>query len=254
MNPFPEEDILAEARGLIEALNDIDIMARLIGGLGIASHNHTVVPTPLRRNYADIDLVIGKKHGSRLTKFLLGRGYLANEKFNALHGAKRMLFYDKFNNRQIDVFVGSFDMCHFIELDKFLTFHKCSLAPEYLLLTKLQIIQLNQKDLIDVVRLLLMHQNKNSFASDCPGFSMKNLDDVLCMDWGWYTTVTDNLLKVQSGASKILDDENLKYVNTYISEILAHLNDAPKSIKWKARAVIGRNKIWYEIPEEISGK
>lgn len=254
MSTSPETEITLEANILIDELKKVGVLARLLGGLGIAAHDHDAVPEQLQREYADIDIVIGKRDGRGLSKFLLERGYFANEKFNALHGAKRMLFYDKSNSRQMDVFIGSFDMCHYIELDKYLSLHEYSLAPEHLLLTKLQIVELNQKDLVDVLRLLLMHKNKDSFKFKCPGISVENLNSVLCFDWGWYTTVTDNLLKVQSRASQILNESDSQFVVSNISEILEQINGSSKSLKWKARATVGRHKIWYEIPEEISGK
>ncbi len=70
-----------------------------------------------------------------------------------------MLFYDTENKRQVDVFVGTFSMCHRLDLSGRLGEHAYSLDAADLLLTKLQIHEINRKDLVDAVRLLLTHEN-----------------------------------------------------------------------------------------------
>ena len=82
----------------------------------MAQHQHLPTPPELRRSYADIDIVIGRKEGRGTKAALTELGYEPNERFNALRGDRRMLFYDTANGRQIDVFVGTFAMCHTLDL------------------------------------------------------------------------------------------------------------------------------------------
>ena len=63
-----------------------------------------------------------------------------------------MLFYDTANGRQLDVFVGTFHMCHELDLGKRLAEHPSALDAADLLLTKLQIAEINRKDIVDAVR------------------------------------------------------------------------------------------------------
>jgi len=91
----------------------------------------------LQRSYADIDIVIGRKDGRAAKTALLELGYLPNERFNALRGDRRMLFYDTVNGRQLDVFVGTFDMCHKLDLSDRLTLLPGTLSIADLFLTKL---------------------------------------------------------------------------------------------------------------------
>jgi len=154
----PLADIVAEARQVLAACAARGVSARLIGGLAVALHEHTATPPELRRAYADIDIVIGRKEGRGAKKALTGLGYTPNDRFNALRGDRRLLFYDTANGRQLDVFVGTFAMCHTLDLSGRLALHPDTLCVADLVLTKLQIVEINTKDLVDAAQLLRNHQ------------------------------------------------------------------------------------------------
>ena len=59
----PLADIAAEARQVLDGCAAHQVSARLIGGLAVAQHEHLATPPELRRSYADIDIVIGRKEG-----------------------------------------------------------------------------------------------------------------------------------------------------------------------------------------------
>jgi hypothetical protein len=230
------------------ALSEQGITARLIGGLAIASHCHRPCPPQLARTYADIDLVVRRSDARSLAAALDERGYTPNRGFNNLHGDRRLLFYDEPNARQLDVFVGSFQMCHALELDDRLDGDPRTLTPADLLLTKLQIVEANAKDLSDALLLLFMHDLGVDGAGDVIG--VDRLVDVTHADWGWFTTSTDSLERVSAAAS-ILDEGDVARVRTAIDSIRRALEEAPKTLGWRARARIGRHKRWYELPEEV---
>jgi hypothetical protein len=245
-------DTQEEGFRVVDLARESGLFVKLIGGLGVAAHDHHQLPINLKRTYGDIDLVVGRKNGKALSQFLMELGYKENQRFNALHGANRLLFYDTVNKRQVDVFVSEFKMCHELSLDNYLNLHPRSLTPEHLLLTKLQIVEINRKDLIDVMRLILMHPNGNGYK-DCPGISIERTNLILASDWGWYTTVTDNLNKAIEFSETILEASEISNVKETMKMLIEKIESAPKSIKWKARSIIGRKKSWYEIPEEVNG-
>ena len=113
------EDTQSEGFRIVDLARESGLITKLIGGLGIAAHDHRSLPAALKREFGDIDLVIGRKNGGQLSDFLTAMGYEANKRFNALHGAKRLLFYDVEKQRQVDVFVGEFSMCHKLNLENF---------------------------------------------------------------------------------------------------------------------------------------
>jgi hypothetical protein len=255
MTRRPLADIHAEATRLLDELSVCAAPARLIGGLGVAAHDHVRVPPSLVRAFADIDLVVARRAGRSAARALGELGYTPNARFNALHGSKRLLFYDMTNRRQLDVFVGEFAMCHRLDLDGRLNHHALALSAADLLLTKLQIVQLNHKDVLDAARLLLNHELSDD-DGDLPGvdcLSNQRILSVTAGDWGWHTTLSDNLAKVARGLPKELAEREATVVVRRAEVLLEVMAAAPKSTRWKARALVGRRKAWYELPEEVAG-
>jgi hypothetical protein len=250
----PFSDVVVEGRRLVESATDLRI--RLLGGVGVALHDHRAVPAALERGYGDLDVVVPPKATRQMTDAMVAAGYEPNQRFNALHGAQRMLFYDTVNKRQVDVFVGVFAMCHRLDLSDRLDQHTYSLDPADLLLTKLQIHEINRKDIVDAVRLLLTHDNVDIGGGGDGSADVMSLDrlrSVTSTDWGWFTTVTDNLQLVRDAAPDLLEPDEATEVVSRADEISAALRAAPKSMRWKARSVVGRKTPWYELPEEVGG-
>lgn len=248
----PLADIVPEAHRIVEAASEHRLTARVLGGAGVALHDHVPVPDTLLRTFGDIDIVVPPKSGRATGTALGALGYEPNERFNALHGARRMLFYDNANGRQLDVFVGTFHMCHELDLSKRLGEHPHALDAADLLLTKLQIAEINRKDVIDAVRLVLTHEvAETSGESRTDVLSVRRLREVTSGDWGWFTTFTDNLAKVRTATPELLDAETADRVVARIDAVRTALDDAPKSMRWRARSVIGRKTPWYELPEEV---
>lgn len=246
----PLADIEAEAVRLIDGLSARSCTARLLGGLAIAEHRHRPLPATLSREYGDIDIVIPSGRPGQFKEAMEDLGYLPNSRFNNLRGHKRMLFYDEPNGRQLDVFVSRFDMCHGIDLADRLDTGTRTLYPTDLLLTKLQVVEINRKDLVDALTLVLTHDVVQD-ADGADALEVGRLNEITAANWGWYTTLTDNLARIGPIARELLGDRDCGVVDHRIGELTAALDSAPKSLKWKARAKVGRKVKWYELPEEV---
>ena len=135
-----------EAMRITRAASARTLVVRVVGGVAIHLRAAPDTPAALTRTYKDID-VVTTSSASRAVQDLFGElGYRPDREFNALHARDRLLFYDDGNRRQIDVFVGSFQMCHEIDLSARLELDQLTVPLAELLLTKLQIVQLNEKD------------------------------------------------------------------------------------------------------------
>jgi len=248
----PLADVLGEARRLSAALDRAAIRARLLGGCGIALCAHRPIPSSLSRAYGDIDFVVRRADQASFRELIESNGYEPDVRFNNRNGHHRLLHFDKANGRQLDTFVGEFRMCHALDLDDQLPLDGLSLAPADLLLTKLQVLEINDKDLRDTVLLLLDHPVA---ASDPDAIDRERLATILGKDWGWFTTVTDNLEHL-AGLVRALNpfDDGLRAVAvSRIDEVRSVAEQAPKSLKWRGRAKIGRRVAWYDLPEEVTG-
>jgi hypothetical protein len=247
----PLADVIAEARRLAELFDAAGIRARLLGGCGIALHAHREIPSALRRTYGDLDYVVRRSEASSYRRVLEGAGYESNVRFNNLNGHRRLLHVDARNDRQIDTFVGVFHMCHDLDLDGRLPASGHSIAPADLLLTKLQVVEVNDKDLVDAVLLLSEHPVGDA---DPEVIERRRIADVVGSDWGWYTTLGDNLERLEDRARLVhdLDDETRDLVVRRVQDVRSILDSAPKSTRWRLRARVGRRAPWYELPEEVA--
>ena len=246
----PLPDVEAEAARLLERAAQAKLLVRLLGGAAVGMHRHAPFPPALERRYGDIDVVVKKGQDRGLKHLLEDLGYVPNRNFNNLHGDRRLLFYDERNTRQLDVFIGTFRMCHTLDLDDRLELHRQTLSPADLLLTKLQIVKINAKDIVDAQALVLGHPVERG-----PGdvIDLSRLMQVISRDWGWFTTFSDNLTRLTPQPDSSLPQDAADQIADRVATIQQALTAAPKSLGWKARAAMGRRVPWYELPEEIGG-
>jgi len=249
MTTTPLADVASEADRVLIMAGDAGARTRLIGGVAIAKHLHVELPEPLRRTYADIDLVVRRGEDRSLRAALEAGGYVPNVAFNSLRGDRRLLYYDQANGRQLDVFVGTFSMCHVLELDDRLALDPSTLSPADLLLTKLQVVEVNRKDQTDALTIILAHELADERSGDVIGID--RLISVTSHDWGWYTTANDNLTAIRIVADELLLGETRALALARIDRIAHEIAAAPKSIGWMARSKLGRRMRWYELPEEV---
>jgi hypothetical protein len=141
-------------------------------------------------------------------------------------------------------------MCHTLDLDGRLSLHPQTLAPADLLLTKLQIVKINAKDISDAQALLLEHPIERGTGDV---IDLNQLIIVTSRDWGWFTTFTDNLARLTPAPDSPLPPDAAHQIAERVATIQQALVAAPKSLGWKARAAVGRRVPWYELPEEIGG-
>jgi hypothetical protein len=243
-------DIAAAAQHIIAAATEQGLTLRLLGGLAIRLHSPSATHRTFARAYPDIDLATPRREGQAVEQLLSALGYTPDKSFNLLNGASRLLFYDPVYNRQIDVFVGSFEMCHRIPITERLQLEPLTLPLAELLLTKLQIVQINEKDLRDLLALLLDHPLG---ATDQETINVARISQLCGSDWGLWKTITINLDTLRSFVvSYALDEADRQTIQTRIDDLRQALDAAPKSLKWKTRAVIGERLQWYELPEEVN--
>ncbi len=243
------EDIQEEALRIVHAGDAQGILLRLLGGLAIRIHAPSASHRALARSYPDIDFATPVRRAQLVEALFVDLGYEPNKTFNLFNGDSRLLFYDMAHSRQIDVFIGGFEMCHRLPITERLSLEPLTLPLAELLLTKLQIVQMNEKDVRDICALILDHPFGDT---DAETINLPRIAGLCAEDWGLWRTITLSADKVQN----LLDEYHLepadKATIIYRLDILRHaLLDTPKSLKWKMRARIGDKMPWYELPEEV---
>jgi hypothetical protein len=242
-------DVFEETMRLLAAAQQAGVRVRVLGGMAIVLHAGDLLHPAFRRQIRDIDLATPKREGRKVSDFLAGQGYTPNKTFNAMHGARRLLFYDEPNSRQVDVFVGTFEMCHELPLEQRLELERLTLPLAELVLTKLQIVKLNKKDAYDLYSLLLTHEVSDH---DDEAINSAWIGQLCGRDWGLCHTVQINLERLRSEFDvPELGPPGLDTIRRRVQQLEEAIERAPKTGKWKLRARVGDRVRWYEDPEEV---
>jgi hypothetical protein len=244
-----EADVVAEGKRLLGRAAADGILLRLLGGVAICLRAPGEVPPTLVRTYGDLDFVTARRGSARAAQFFRDEGYAPHVAFNALHGHERLLFFDEGHDRQVDVFVGSFRMSHRIPLDSRLEVDPVSVPLAELLLTKLQIAELNEKDVRDTLALLHDHPVADQ---DGDAVNAARVAELCAADWGLWRTITENLTACRAYADTY-ELPDAAVVGERLDAVLERIEAEPKSRAWKLRARIGDRKRWYDLPEEVAG-
>ena len=227
----PGVEIVSEAQALVREATARGVVLRLLGGIAVSVRCTGGGDAAPHREFADIDAITRRKSKRGLAALLEERGYEPNQRFNALNGRDRLIFYGP--EGKLDVFVESFEMCHRLDLADRVELDAETITVSDLLLTKLQVVELTDKDHQDLVLLLEV----------CGGdLDLPYLAQLLSNDWGLWRTVTGNLARTA---------ERVPATRPRIEGLLAAVEVAPKSRRWRSRAMVGERKRWYELPEEV---
>jgi hypothetical protein len=239
----PLPDLREEAPRVLDAVGERGLQARATGGLAVWLRCPSARRPPLAREYKDLDLVARANASRELASCLVELGYAADEEFNALHGHRRLIFWDVAHERQLDVFVDEMIMCHTLDLRERVQTPEPTLDPADLLLAKLQIVEVNEKDLKDAAALLADHE-----------VDAARIAGLFAGDWGWWRTGTETLERVAGYADGLRPGFQLAgAVRERADALQRRIADEPKTRRWRLRAKIGERKRWYELPEEVEG-
>jgi hypothetical protein len=239
-------DPVAEAKRLVETASGTACTLRVLGGVAVALRCPSAQHAPLGRPYADIDLVAPRRE-ARAVKDLLGSlGYHEDPAFNALHGATRLWFWDPANQRQLDVFLDVFEMCHRLDLSARVRLPGETLPLADLLLCKLQVVQTNEKDFKDIVALMTDHD----LSDGEDGINLGYIAELTGRDWGLWRTITMVAERTGQYARALDGLASCDTVCARLENLRQALERSPKSRGWRLRARVGERVTWYEIPEE----
>jgi hypothetical protein len=239
------ESVAEEGVRLATAAHDAGLSLRLLGGVAVWWHCPSARTAPLARSYGDADFTGAAREGKRISAFMAEHGYEPDKMFNALHGASRLNFHDPARDRPVDVLLDRFVMAHELDLRDSVSADGRTIALADLLMTKLQVVSINEKDVRDLTALLMDH----GFTGD--DIDLARILDVTRTDWGLEHTMHRSLATLGEMVGSFgLKAEQVHTLTAHIAELSTVLHAAPKSTKWKMRARVGERVKWYEEPEE----
>ncbi len=227
-----------------------------MGGLAF----HALCPgwtARIDRDGRDVDLATRSRDRKALTSLLVDEGYEPDRQYNALYGHKQLYFVDPAWSRPVDVLVDRLEMCHRFEFADRLAISGPTLPPAELLLSKLQVVKINRKDVLDALALLSEYPLARDDGAGV-AISLARITSLTSSDWGWWRTATGNIGRLESLLATDLAPGDLDFGRetrfdpaAQIAALRSAIDAAPKSGRWKLRARVGERIPWYELPEEI---
>ncbi len=241
-------DPVEEARRLVGRASTEGLALRAVGGVAVWMRAPSIRTADPPRVFHDIDFGGWKRTSRELAAFLETEGYEPHRRFNTLAG-DRLLFFDEPNQRRIDVFLDRLEMCHTLVFADRLTTDPATLTLADLLLSKLQIVKLTERDVVDLAALLSDHP----LADEGGGIELRRIVSLCANDWGWWRTVTGNLALLESAWVKASTGPgpDLSAARERAAGLRRALEETPKSLRWKLRARVGERVPWYQEPEEV---
>jgi len=269
---LPNDEFVKQSIEIVQKAQDNDIILRILGGLAVYIHimddsENLKIYDRLKRFgegkplFTDLDLMGYSKQIGKIEKFFEKElGFKPDFFVNRILGLRRLLFYHPKDYYHVDVFFDKLEFSHDVlfgskpgkgrlELD-FPT-----VSPADIMLEKLQIHEINLKDIIDVIVLIMFHDVSAGHEEDM--IDGKYIAKTLADDWGFWYDAVNNLDKIRKMADKFRDEGKL-YKEEYdrivsrIDRLLKFIEEEPKSRKWRKRAKTGTKKKWWRDVEEVS--
>lgn len=242
----PLEDPVAEGHRVIDAAENADLTVRLIGGTAIREHSETAREGPFEREYRDVDFVTVREDEDEVVDLMTELGYDENERLNRMHRF-RLEFHDPSNDRKADYIVDRFDFSHEWSLRGRVEEDAPTVPIEDLLLSKLQIFEISDRDIRDIIAMLNDHPIET--GDDSETIDPDYVAGLCRTDWGLYKTTTINLDRV----TEYLESNDLPIddarIDDRIDALRTEIEEVPKSVRWKLRSLVGERKQWYKRPE-----
>ena len=259
--PLPDELFIEDAVRIVEEAEKLGIILRVIGALAIRIHSmdYAWLHNKLGRlesgqTFSDIDFMCYGKHRGKLKKFFEGLGYIPDRYIITLFGDKRHIYYHPKGYYHIDVFFDKLEFSHDVNFKGRLELDKPTISLADLVLEKLQIHAINEKDIKDLIVLFRAHELGDKDENEI--INAKYIAEVLADDWGFWYDATQNLDKlkkmlVKYANEELVDSETLNNVMNKVDRLLQFIEEEPKTKRWMKRAKTGTKKIWYRPVEDL---
>jgi len=247
-----DDYIYEQAMVITKAGEDFGVPLRLIGATAFIFHSpkYNYLYKKSSRKLTDVDLMTYSKVPlDKLDAAFKSIGY---EPIPSLgwHSSTRDIYVNS-EKLYVDVFRDILSYCHPISFIGRLELDFPTIPLVDLLLEKVQIVQINAKDLFDVMILLLEHDYGKPGEPET--VDIQRVLKLWSEDWGFYYTGTTNLKKVLTYIDevKVLDQAETDLVKKRINYLIEEVENQPKTFKWKTRSLIGTKKRWYEEVESV---
>jgi hypothetical protein len=241
-----------ELKRILKASDEAGVVMRVIGSLAFQMHcpKYGYLQQAMGRAYTDIDFAAYTRQQKAIQTLMAKLGYVDNHEIFIVSGGERSIFDRAEIGLHIDIFWEKLDFCHVIRWTGRLEVDSPSIPLAELLLEKMQIVEINEKDIIDTIMLLLEHPLGDT---DQEVINIKRIAELCAADWGLWRTTTMNLGKVRQLAQSYeqLTPEQKATIDAQVQKALDRMDREPKSVAWRLRARVGDRVKWYKEVDEV---
>ena len=251
-NRAEREKFENELKHILKASEDAGLLLRVIGSLAFQMHcpQFGYLQAAMGRAYTDIDFGAYGRQSKQISELMASLGYTDNREVFIASEGERAIFDKPGAGLHVDVFYEKLDFCHAIYWKDRLEVDTPTIPLTELLLEKMQIVRINEKDVIDTIMLLLEHPLGDE---DQETINTKRAAMLCANEWGLWRTTSMNLNKVKQLAQSYaqLTPEQKTKVESQVNEILARLDQEPKPLAWRLRARVGDRVKWHKDVDEV---
>ena len=241
-----------ELQRILTASEEHNVTLRVIGSLAFQMHcpKYGYLQAAMGRAYTDIDFAGYRAQASAVNQMMTALNYTEDRAVFMMSEGDRSIFNQVNGSLYVDVFYDKLDFSHVISWEDRLEVDNPTIPLAELLLEKMQIFEINEKDIIDTIMLLLEHPLGDS---DQEVINIERISNLLAKDWGLWRTTTMNLDKVKQMAGQYsqLSPEEQSRVVDQVDRSLERIEAEPKSRGWKLRARVGDRVKWYKDVDEV---
>ncbi len=263
------EKFVQECVDIVRRAQDKGIVIRILGAMAVYVHTQD---NPRAREihqtrfgagvpmFTDLDVMAYKKQKKKIKEFFEKElKFLPDKMINALFGDRRLIYYHPQGKYHVDVFFDKLEFSHDVPFgskpgEGRLELSFPAISPTDVVLEKLQIHEINPKDLVDLIVLFLTHEiaEEEGDGRINAGYIARLLSE----DWGFWYDAVNNLNLVKKYADQMVEEGRLKaeerdVVHQKVDLLLKRIEEEPKSKKWQKRAKAGTKKKWWRDVEEV---
>lgn len=235
-----------------EASAQAGIILRVIGSLAFQMHcpKYGYLQAAMGRAYTDIDFAGYRSQSREVRALMAGLGYSENQEVFIVSEGDRAIFANPETDLHVDIFYDKLDFCHVISWNERLEVDAPTIPLSEMLLEKMQIVKINEKDIIDTIMLLLEHPLGDK---DKEIINIVRIAELCAKDWGLWRTTTMNLDKVKQLAHSYtqLSAKEIEQVASQVDLALKRIADEPKSMAWRLRDRVGDRVKWYKDVDDV---
>lgn len=251
------DDMIAEARAIIDQARARGVVLRLYGGLAVRASCDVI--DFCARDYSDLDMIGLKAQRSAVRELFTALGFSEDYRVaQATMGAQlqfvRPCAHGEGDARvhpddHIDIFLDSFKMDHQLDLRDRLTLDDYTISVTDQLLTKLQVFRQDEKDVRDALTLFKDVELDEDEGPRTIGTT--SIARRCAADWGLYHDVETNLRRCAEQLPRYtLTAEEAARVRSRIARLQSALEAEPKPLRWRTRARIGERLPWHDPVED----